>query len=487
MFRLSSDNFIQVLLTAHIFTVVGAILTVFLLRRVIQERRAPTSALAWVLATLFVPYIAIPFYFLLAKPWKKYRASLKSPLKLRHEPSRNMKNERVKSFVTGDAATELLQFASQTNVSELEEITSFAIFSSPEAIYSGLLEAIDGAEREICLMTFILGQDEVSQSVVRALCEKAQEGIKVYVLLDALGSLWSSRRFAKTFLQAGVQIRTFMPVLPLRRRWSAHLRNHRKITIVDGKKAIIGGANISNEYMKSGDGNSSSSWSDVSFLISGSAVTSLRKIFQADFDFASESPNKWEDIAPFLSLDPVNAACLCIASGPDVEENLFADALVLAMTQANERIWIVTPYFIPDEIVLRTLIMMKRAGKDIRLVTPMSSNHPLVDLARDSFLKQLVEAQVDVFLFRPGMLHSKLILIDDHISLVGSANLDRRSLYLNYEITLSLFSAEFGENMKGLIEDYIAHSVRFESTRDGIREDLRAVFEDTARLCAPLL
>ncbi|HEX2671257.1 MAG TPA: phospholipase D-like domain-containing protein, partial [Polyangiaceae bacterium] len=254
-----------------------------------------------------------------------------------------------------------------------------------------------------------------------------------------------------------------------------NLRNHRKIAVFDGERAIVGGMNLGHEYL--GPSPDPERWRDLSLLVSGEAVADLDAVFRADWEFACG-----ERLPAPARLAGGEIPVRVVTSGPDVANDPIYDADLSAIFRAEHRIWIATPYFVPDEALLRALMIAVRRGVEVRVLAPERSNHPLSDFAAGSCLRDLSAAGVIIQRFHK-MLHAKALLVDDSLCVVGSANFDMRSLFLNYEIALffsggaeverlrSWFAASFGQCSLG-------------PPRAGW---VRAALDDLARLVAPLL
>ena len=301
--------------------------------------------------------------------------------------------------------------------------------------YTKLVDLLENAREFIEISTFILGRDEVGRALVDLLAQKAKQGVVVRLLLDALGCLRTKGRFVLPLKEAGGQVGVFLPLLPLRRRWSANLRNHRKIAIVDGHQAIVGGMNLTREYL--GPHPYPKRWKDVSVVIIGSGVEHLCTIFRQDWQYSTGERPKTGILRSDVSCQTPNGSILqVVGDGPDIPERPLYSGVLAALHQAREHIWVVTPYFVPDEPLSAALELASRLGCDVRLIMPERSNHPLVDLAGSSFLPDMMAAGVRVYRYQPGMLHAKLIAIDQQLAVVGSANMDMRSMYLNFEIAI---------------------------------------------------
>ncbi|HEX4423248.1 MAG TPA: phospholipase D-like domain-containing protein, partial [Kofleriaceae bacterium] len=278
--------------------------------------------------------------------------------------------------------------------------------------------------------TLILGDDEVGAAIVAVLEAKARAGLEVRLLIDAMFKRHANRAALRSLTRAGGKVAWFMPLWHVPFRSRSNLRLHRKIIVVDGTTAIVGGMNLAHEYM--GPEPSARRWRDLSTRIVGPAVDDLDLVFRADWAFAVREQLP----APPRSAAAGESIIQVVGSGPDVATDLIYDALLTAVFEARHRLWIATPYFVPDEALARALVLAVRRGVDVRIVVPARSNHLSADYAGASYLRQIAAVGGAICCYQPGMLHAKAILIDDRLGVVGSANFDMRSLLLNYEISL---------------------------------------------------
>jgi cardiolipin synthase len=311
---------------------------------------------------------------------------------------------------------------------------------SGESAFHELIALLERAEHSIHITTFILGRDEVGRAIVEVLARKAREGVQVRLLLDSLGSVWAQGSFVRPVRKAGGEVGHFLPVLPVRRRWSANLRNHRKLVVVDNVSAMVGGMNLSTLFM--GPEPNPERFLDASVFLDGPAVCDIQDIFLNDWQYATGVEQ--ESIAASLPACPArgNQIVQVAASGPDCPDDTMHDALTSAIGDVRERIWIVTPYFVPDEMLLKALRLQAKMGRDVRIIIPRRSNHRIADWARRPSLRRLHESGVRVYAYPLGMIHTKLLLFDRSLAVSGSPNLDMRSMYLNFEIALFHYSEE---------------------------------------------
>jgi cardiolipin synthase len=463
----------------HLLTVGGFLLAVFLIARLMSEKRQPGNTMAWLLVIVLVPYVGVPLYLLFGG--RKLRRLVARKSRLSPVPS-------DAAVVTSAAAAGAIAQA-LVRESGCPPVGGNAVrfLTTGEEAFAEFERQIRGARHTIHLMTFILGRDDTGRRIVELLTQRAREGVKVRLLLDAVGCLLSSRGFVKPLRKAGGEVQRFMPVLMLQWRGSANLRNHRKIAVFDQQRVILGGHNLASEYM--GPTPFKKRWRDFGAVIEGPAVELLNEIFLADWRYASgQSVDAAHAERGVPGTEPRGACELqVVASGPDVAGDALYEGILSFIQEAKRRIWIITPYFIPDEVLFRSLLVKARTGHEVKLVVPARSNHPIADHARRYYLRELQKAGAQVLLFQPGMMHSKGMIVDDRIGLLGSANFDLRSLFVNFEIGMFVYSEPEVQAMRAWAQELIAHSAPMPAARLARRRLLGNIAEDLSRLLAPLL
>ncbi len=470
----------------HVLTVAGFMLALALAARVLREKRPPGSTAAWLMAIALVPYLGVPLYLLLGGRKLKQFIRMKGQL----------------FPVSGSAGPE-----SEAPVAAARVVMS-AGFPSPrsgnyavlhtsgETAFAAMMRLFEAARESIHVATFILGRDETGRAVVDALARKAREGVQVRLLLDGLGCLWSSRSFVQPLRDAGGRVGRFMPVLPLQYKWSANLRNHRKIVVIDHATAMVGGMNLTTRFM--GPSFRPERYIDASVFLCGSAVEDIETIFYDDWNYATdegvddtpELNGCFCEYAPLIHThdvpDSLMSGCTIqvIPSGPDVPEDTFHDALLTAIMEARERIWMVTPYFVPDDSLLKALALKARMGCDVRILVPMRSNHPMADLARGPALREICAAGATLYAYPRVMVHAKAMVFDSSLAITGSPNLDMRSIYLNFEIALFHYSPVDIERTETFIRE-LQRASHF--MQPDMVSRSRAWAENFCRLLSPLL
>lgn len=421
----------MIFLLEHSIAVGSFLLAVVVLTDVFRKHRQPSGTMAWALAIILIPYVGVPLYILFGG--RKVRRVRQRKTNL-FDAGAGETSEPMGTLCLADRA---LRSGAMPPPRAGHTVS---VHFNGESAFHALIELIERAEHSIHITTFILGRDETGRAIVEALAKKAREGVEVRLLLDSLGSLWAQHGFVRPLRRAGGQVGHFMPVLPVRRRWSANLRNHRKIVVVDNSAAMVGGMNLSTLFM--GPTPNPERFLDASVFLEGPAVCDIQDIFLNDWQFATGTDQ--EELAETMPACAVRGEQIVqvAASGPDCPEDTMHDALVVAMTDARERIWIVTPYFVPDEHLQKALSLQARMGCDLRIVIPMRSNHRIADWARRPSLRRLHDAGAMIYAYPEGMIHTKLLLFDRTAAVSGSPNLDMRSMYLNFEIALFHYSPE---------------------------------------------
>ncbi len=461
---------LHALLWPHIIAFGGFALALLIVARLFSERRAPSNTLAWSFVILFAPYIGVPLYFLFG--------GRKSRRLVAHKKAVRSLAQHVYTHPDYAQTPPIWK-----NYTTTEQGNSFKLLPDGTESFKYLLKEISEAQESIAIATYILGKDHIGQRLIEALIARAKEGIQVQLMIDALGSMGISKRFLAPLIEAGGQVARFMPMLPIHTQTSSNLRNHRKIAIFDHKRAIVGGQNLDQRFM--GTQNQPASFSDFSALIVGPAVAELNRIFISDWCFASKTmPEKFQESLRMLPSPLGNEKIRVISSGPDVEGDPLWESLITLIQDAKKSITIVTPYFLPDEVLFQSLLIKARTGRKVTIILPEKSNHALVDVARQHFLRRLKEAGAEIWLYGPKMLHAKLFLVDKHLAMMGSANFDLRSLFVNFEVGIFLSSENALSCLHHWTDELMQHCKPYTPTTPSAS---RRWLEDIAHILVPLL
>ncbi|MES2436011.1 MAG: phospholipase D-like domain-containing protein [Pseudomonadota bacterium] len=403
-------------LASHFLVVLGVVLVGLAMLFVVQQRRSPQSAAAWLLFFLLLPYVAIPVFLVLG--FRKQSARFPP---IRFGPIYH-------ATPTPQPVAKALQ---AFGIPHASDGNNLALHFEPSEARAALFRCIAQAQSRLDITFYLVDDDASGGAFIEALIKRAQAGVAVRVILDRLGALHRPKAALQRLRAAGGEVRYFSPFLHRVGNGHLNLRNHRKMVIADLAEVWAGGRNIGDAYLVEGQ-----DWIDLSFGLHGPAVQSYIDAFEADWDVIGAAHGAL--IAQGAATGTVTAQL--VPSGPDTPDDPLHDALVCAIHRAERSIWLTTPYFLPTEALLQALATAARRGVDVRIMLPQTSNQWVADLARGAYLRDLHAAGCVILRLRQGMLHAKAGMIDD-LAWVGSANFDIRSMLLNFESALMLYDA----------------------------------------------
>jgi len=429
--------------------------------------------ISWMLSIFFLPYIVVPLYFLIGirkREPKHKKEYVKFDQVSEHAP-----------YELDDPHHAFQNLLKKNGMPPATKGNSFELITNDTEAYNRMLKEIENAKHSIDICTYVFQFDITTHAILDALTKKAKEGVKVRLLLDLVGSLGASfnQKGFKALKEAGGEVAFFTPILKRPFQNYINLRNHRKIYLFDQSTLLSGGMNLSNEYM--GEADQSKRWEDLLYCLKGPSVHHFYHIFQNDWGYATKEEERI-DLKRAEAYDGESTVQV-IPSGPDIPSDALYEALLNAIYNAEKRIWIVTPYFVPDENMIQALVIAHHKGVDVKLITPKNSDHLLADLARSPYMRELDEIGADVVLYEGEMLHAKAILFDDLGGMVGSVNLDNRSLFLNYEVVTFVYSSQFIESIEGWMKALTLNSTRGMEKPSKSREAV----ENMMKVFAPLL
>ncbi|MFT3813915.1 MAG: phospholipase D-like domain-containing protein [Acidovorax sp.] len=429
----------------HTLLVALGLLLYVLATRIGQQRRNPAAALAWVLGIVAFPYLAVPLF--IAFGTRKFARPLRQPRRVIQGPQ--------------PGPPWAAPVLASLGLAPAVQAQRVAFQADGAQALQALLDTIASARRRLDVCTFILGNDAVGQRVAAALAEAARRGVITRLLIDAVGSMKTRRALLEQLEHSGVRVRRFMPLVHNPMRGRVNLRNHRKLVVADGVRLWSGGRNLAAEYFVSQG--AEPAWMDLSYCASGPLAAQAQAQFRADWRAATGYryvARTAQPVQPRAEGTPVQ----WVPSGPDHADDTVHALLLAGAYHARERIWAVTPYFVPDDALLAAWCMACRRGVQVRLLVPARSNHRLADWARERALRDLVAAGGEVFL-APHMQHAKAVLIDDDFALAGSLNLDARSLFLNYECMTAFYGPDELRWLHGWCAGEMAGAAHYHSRR----------------------
>jgi len=448
--------------------------------------RTAQGAIAWALSLMFIPYLTMIPYLVFGR--STFDAYIKARRQANVEMRKAIADLNWRPWVEEALAARSSQaYASLRAMPKLGRMPCLAnnqvqLLVNGDTTFEAIFQAIEQAREAVLVQFFIIHDDQLGRRLQKRLLEKAAEGVAVYVLYDRIGSHALPHEYVETLREGGVQIRAFATRSGWLNRFQVNFRNHRKVVVVDGLVGFVGGHNVGDEYL--GAMPPLSPWRDTHVRVGGPVVACLQESFAEDWFWASRK------LPPLIlpeSYPDDGVLCQLLASGPADPVETCSLFFVEAIHSARERIWITSPYFIPDEAVFAALRLAVLRGVDVRLLLPSRPDHRIVYAASSLYAFEAVRAGVRVFRYGPGFLHQKVVLMDNEISAIGSANLDNRSFRLNFELMLLTVDEAFAREVEMMLEqDFaLAHEVAKEESRQTHR--LQQLGMRVARLISPIL
>ena len=444
-----------------------------LIPHVLLNKRNPLSALSWLWGLLLFPVLG-PLCYVMFGTERMQRKRLRRRRKplAKVDPTALAAPDPTK---LPPLAQRLLRLAGKGFTTG----NRVALIPEVEELYDSLNTAIEAAQRHVHIEFFIWKDDDVGQRLTVALTRAAARGVEVRLLLDAVGCLRLSMSAFHALCAAGGRVSWFSSANPFRQRWFLHLRNHRKLAVCDGTVAFVGGMNIGRDY---------AAWRDLHARVDGPAVTELQGVFADDWFFATAE--RLTEIAYYPKVPPVgDATALVLAAGPDQEfsANAIRVTLLALISSAQRRLWISTPYLVPDPAITAALQICARSGVDTRVLLPRHPDSFYIGHVARSFYEDLLTAGVRIYEYVPRMLHSKALVLDDEWSMIGSANLDIRSLKLNFELNVLTHCARTNSALASILGADFKHADRIDRAAFARRSIFRRLSEGALRLLAPVL
>lgn len=456
------------------------------------ERRNPTITWLWLMILFFLPGIGFLIYLFLGQDLRK-----KKMFKIKEEEDAYFKD----IVATQEKFIEKNEFNyNEPKVVEYEDIIQFHLMSNEsiytqdndvELFFSGLdkfnslLKSIENAKEYIHMEYYIIRSDTISTQIVKELTKKAKEGLEVKLIYDGMGGRTLPRGFFKELIKAGGEVACFFPPFSPYLSIRINYRNHRKICIIDGKVGYVGGFNIGDEYI--GYSKKFGYWRDTHAKIRGSAVKGLQWRFLLDWRFASSTEIEVSEkyFPKILAQDETGIQI--VSSGPDSKWTSIKDGYLKMIINARSKVYIQTPYFIPDDSILEALKIAGLSGVDVRVIIPSKPDHPFVYWASLSYIGELLQAGVKFYTYQGGFMHSKVIVMDNVVSSVGTANLDIRSFKLNFEVNAFIYDEKINREITEKIYEDLKNCREVTIEKYRKRSFIVKFKESVSRLLSPIL
>lgn len=427
--------------------IISYLLGIFCAAMAILRSRTPQGATAWVMSLLSFPFISVPAYILMGR--NKFEG---------YNTKRRILDKRIESEL--NSLTPLKKDEYQPSLEEMKVImrlvspknqpgfttsNKIKLLIDGDEAFPEMLEEIEKAKDYIIFQFYIVRGDETGCAFIEALIRKSQEGVKVSFMNDAIG-VEVPKKLMKKMIDAGIKIGTFNESTH-KGRLQINFRNHRKMLIIDGKVGFLGGMNIGDEYR--GLTIQYGPWRDTAVRIEGPSVIAAQLSAAKDWYYIHEKPLecKWD-------IQPVNgdSSVMVLHSGPADEKHTILLSLISLINTATERLWIANPYYVPPESLMDAILLASLRGVDVRILIPSYSDATFVMLASRVYQKPLLKHGIKLWRYTPGFLHQKVMVVDDQFAIVGSANFDCRSMFINFEVSVISNDKKFIQDVTNMLE-----------------------------------
>jgi cardiolipin synthase len=455
---------------------------------VLFTKKDPTAAVAWCLVVILMPVFGALLFWVfgyahVTRPLRRKRRH-RAAFRERHPPRNPEATRGAGTNQEPDDRHHLGRLARRMGAFPLSQGNAVTLYPDTNDAFAVLLDAIRQARHHVHLQFFIIRSDETGQRLLDVLTEKAKAGVEVRLLYDAMGCVRTRWALFRPLVQAGGKVFAFLPLNPIRSLIQVNLRNHRKIVVLDGRVAFTGGMNIGDEYL--GKNKYFGYWRDEFMKIEGPAAGGLQRIFVEDWDFACQEA--LDGSAYFPEVPKAGAAVVqVIESGPDQEVKSIREIFFAAITSARHRIWIASPYFVPDSGIFDALRLARYRGVDVRILSLLKPDHYIPYYAAHYYWPEVLAFGVKVYQYSKGMMHAKIMIVDDDWAFVGSANMDNRSLHLNFEAGCMLHTTDLVSELEKQFLRDLEDAVPLDEETYAKRPFATRLTENACRLLSPLL
>lgn len=434
--------------------------------RAILETRTAQGATAWAISLVLFPYLAVPLYwFLGSSKFEGYVLARHEGLVAGNPTARAFIEKLFDRGLIAEPARTRLLVPERLAILPLTTGNDAELLIDGEATFRSILDGIARAKHTVLAQFYLVRDDEIGRAFQRALVEAAARGVRCYLLVDPIGSIGLPSAYLEALREAGVHTATFDTNRRRLGRFQINFRNHRKILVIDGDEAWVGGHNCGDEYL--GRDPEWGVWRDTHVHVEGPVADCVQVAFFEDWLFATgESLDLTWDPKPAKS--GARCTALALPTGPADELETCTLFFVHAIHSAQRRLWIASPYFVPDEQFITALSLAALRGVDVRVLVPERTDSKLVQLSEWSYLEELGAVDIPVFRYQRGFMHHKVVLIDDEIATIGTANFDNRSFRLNFEITMLFVDRDFAARVALMLEEDFRHAIQ--ATPEQLRE-----------------
>ena len=451
------------------------------------ERKEPNTTWAWLIILLVLPGIGFIIYLFLGQNLSRqkiFREKKVTDEKKVKELLEKFKKEKENSNIS-EEFIDLIRMNYNNSGVLYTSGNKVDTFIEGEEKFKALIDDIRSAKKFIHIEYYIFKMDSLGKTIINELKKKVEEGVEVRLLADGMGSKTLRGNKIKYIRSLGIKFHLFFPGFLPYINTRVNFRNHRKIVVIDGKVGYVGGFNVGDEYINKGE--QFAYWRDTHIRVQGEAVNELNKRFILDWDYASEGELKNYDEYFLEQEDYGDIGMQIISSGPDHKEKKKKNAYMKIINNAKERIYIQTPYLVPDEPIKEALKIAALSGVDVRIMVPGKPDHFFMEWILSANIGELMEAGVRIYKYQKGFIHSKTIIADGKVASIGTANLDIRSFQLNFEISAIIFDSDFTKKQEKIFADDIKDSKQVILEEYENRGRTIRIKEALIRLIAPIL
>ena len=455
------------------------------------ERKRPSATVAWIMILFVLPGAGLVFYIIFSQLLARYRLhSLSSYMHMKDNPYLLEQKSRMRegSFHFANAQTAawspLIRFNQEYAASYLTQDNDIQVFSDGKKAFESMFEDLKNAKRSINMEFFIMKPDYIGLEFIKILTKKAKEGLKVRLLLDAMGSRKMRSRHFKDLKAAGGEVVFFFPARIFKLDLKLNYRNHRKLLVIDNETAYIGGLNAAKEY--AGDSRRFGGWRDTHLRVRGGSVFDIDSRFIMDWNFANGQEVSI-NVADYPTGVRGKSAVQIVSCGPERDETEIKFTYLKMINSAKHSVYIQSPYMVPDESIFEALKTAALTGVDVRIMIPRLPDHPFVYWVTYQNVGALASYGAKIYIYQPGFLHAKTIVVDDEAASVGSANFDIRSFELNFECNAVIYDREKAMELRHLFENDIKDSIRLTPEDYAQRSSWIKIKESISRLLTDIL
>jgi cardiolipin synthase len=476
-----------------IWIIIGLLVFIFQIATILMiEFRHPSKSVAWILVLFILPLIGFVMYYFMAKEYKHRKRVKRTDKRLKREDwNHYIDNSHIVRDVheirNPDIHDEFRLFGLLQNIpaSPITKCNQTMIYRDGPETFKAMFELLRQAKHHIHMEYYILRSDHMGQELQDILIEKAKQGVEVRFLYDGVGGYHLPSSYLKRFRDGGIDCRSFLSPFIAFFDKRMNYRNHRKITVVDGKVGFLGGLNIGDEYV--GKNPKYGYWRDTHMQIRGDAVHFLQRTFLTDWAFVSgEQLFQREELFPEHDCAGEEQVQI-VASGPDNQLETILEVYFSSLSTAKYQIYITSPYFIPDHSIYMALKTAAVSGVDVRIIIPKVPDSRLVHNASLSYLEELMRAGVKFYCYTRGFIHAKVLIVDQRLASLGTANMDMRSFFSNFELNALMFDTQTIDRLKSDFMNDIKDSEPINYNEFESRSRLQKGKEVISRLLSPLL